>query len=213
MTTLYIALALVALVLLFWLIALRRRSHRLVEQFCERRGLIFCEQDDGSLQRAIDYAFELSAPANRRFFDIRDIATDGNVTLFRLSEALVLDGENREHDAPVPRIAATFSAPVETDVFLLYSRRLKMKNLHPDGRIPEEDPHFPTLQETIAERPLPYALSVTLARGRGLIYLVPRQAQALTDGDLEFLFGTAKRIERAFTGIDPIAALRRADRP
>lgn len=209
MTASLIAVTALFLAIALWLHTRNRQRKRLIESFCEARGLFHSHHDDGGLRRLLDYAFELAPPNERNFFDINDLATDGEIIMFRMAEQLDLGGRGRSAGTPFERVAATFVIPADIDLFFMVSRQLNLKNAHPSGRDPQSDSHYPRLRQALNERPLPHALSITLARGRGLLCLLPRRPETLTDEDLEFLFGLAKRLESVFR--TPTAAV--VDRP
>ncbi|MCG8546316.1 MAG: hypothetical protein MJE12_19130 [Alphaproteobacteria bacterium] len=208
MTAWLVAAGALTLALALWRHTVHRRRKRLIESFAEARGLIHAPHDDGRLRRVLDYAFELAAPSERIFFDIHDLATDGDIVLFRMSEQLDLGNRIKTRGEPLERIAATFSVPADIDLFFMVSRRLNVKNAHPDRRDPQSDIHFARLRQVLNERPLPHPLSVTMGRGRALLYLLPRRPGVLADGDLEFLFGLAKRLEGVFRAPTASAARR-----
>ena len=210
MTAWLVAAAALILALVVSILAGRRRRKRLIESFAEARGLIHSAEDDGRLGRMLDYAFEVAAPCERIFDDIHDLATDGDVVLFRMTEHLDLGRRIQTSAGPLERIAVTFAVPSDIDLFFMVSRQLNVKNAHPDDRDPQSDVHFARLRQVLNEQPLPQPLSVTMIRGRALLYLLPRRQGALADEDLAFLFGLAKRLEGVFR--KPTAAARRQGR-
>jgi hypothetical protein len=176
-----------------------RRSRRLVQEFARARSLRYRPNDDGQLAAALDAALSLEQPGLvRSFGQIRDIVSDkDSVILFRTVELLDLSPYGSSTTPHHSRVAVTYDVAQGHDLFALVS-----PDLHCQSMLGSESGAtakvVAILQGVLKERPPRCPLSVTLKRGRGLIYLEPRVTGSVRPEDLEYLIATARSLRAAF---------------
>ena len=181
-----------------WLLIYSRKRSQLLKNFGRKKGLIYLASDDGRLEQKLDQAFKLEPPLARGFSRIRDIVTDNNIFLFRVTELLDLVPYRVKEYAHSGHVAVAFSVPKEINLFFFLVNQSEYENIHPPGKNLDADQHFQVMQKIIKTNPPPHNLSVTIMRKKALIYLMPIVTGAEKESDLEYLFDLAKEIKRVF---------------
>lgn len=175
--------------LLLW----SRRKTRLLRRFAAERGLAYRRRDDGRVARAVNDCVAIDdAGMGRGFGRVRDVVELGHGTLFRGVEALDPVPRGNPQNTHHARTAVLFPTSLDvTGMFLV----------HPGGEVEQRHPGAPSrateLRSALARASVPTPpcpLSLTLARGRALIYLEPVVTGALSEEHLDYLAGVALRL-------------------
>ena len=179
-----------------WLIIYSKRRGRLVKTFGQTKGLFYHPKDDGTLEQALNRAFTLKAPLGRDFSRIRDIVEDGDIRLFRVTEALDLSPYGMPQNTHYGRIAAFCETQKDLEFFFLAKNAQEIKYILPQGSHQiAADPIFTKLKQAIKKNPPPHELSVTIMRGKFLAYLEPMLTGSEKERDLNYLFDLAKIVK------------------
>jgi hypothetical protein len=183
-----------------YLIWYSRRTRRLVVDFARGKGLQYHQSDGGQLAGVLDSALSLEQPGLVRSFDrIRDIVYDQDtIALFRTVELLDLNPHGTSESTHHSRVAVTFEVPQQHDLFALVSPDLGCRSrLGSASGVPEEAVGM--IRNALQGRPPRCPLSVTLKRGRGLVYLEPLVTGSVRSEDLDYLIAVGRAIRKEFT--------------
>jgi len=180
-----------------WLIVYGKKRKRLVTDLAHRRGLPHRDKDDGSMEKELDRAFGLKTPYVRGFSRVRDIISDKEVTMFRVSELIDLNTHAKAQNTSFGRIAAYFDIPEGTEVIFNADGDLKFRALYPPGYKIETDGRFPAIKGVVGQYPPPYTMTATLMRGKALMYLHPVITGGEKPADVEYLYELAKKLKVA----------------
>jgi hypothetical protein len=182
-----------------YLVWYSRRGRRLVMAFAREKGLRYRPGDDGQLAAALDEALGFDEPGLvRSFGQVRDIVYDReSVQLFRTVELLDLNRYGTSQSTHYSRVAVTFEVSPDLELFALVSPDLRCQSrLGSDSSVPQEPV---TVIRSVLENQRPRCpLSVTLKRGRGLIYLEPLVTGNVRPEDLEYLIAIGRGLRTAF---------------
>jgi hypothetical protein len=198
MTVFWILLPLFA-ALGVYLVWYSSRARRLVEAFARARGLRYERRDDGQLAAALDSALGFEEEGLVRAFDrVQDIVHQGDsVALFRAVELLDLSPYGTAQSTHFSRVGVTFEVSGEHDVFVLVSPNLMIQSrLGSERAGPEKTVEL--IRSLFSERPPRCPLSITLKRGRGLVYLEPYVTGSVKAEDLDYLVVAGQSLRSAF---------------
>lgn len=197
--TIFWILVPIFLALALYLIWYSRRTRRLISDFARAKNLRYRRGDDGRLAAALDEALRFEQPGLvRSFGQIRDIVYDDDtVVLFRTVELLDLSPYGSSQTTHQSRVATTFEVSDRYDLFVLVHPDLHWQSrLGSGSAVPKED--VAVIRGVLEKRPPRCPLSVTLKRGRGLVYLEPRVTGSVKSKDLDYLIATGQGLRAAF---------------
>ena len=182
-----------------WLLIYSRKRSSLLKDFARRRGLTYQGADEGSCEQILSQAFGLEAPLARGFSGVRDIVSDHEISIFRVTELLDLSPYGISQNIHYGRIAVLLDAPKEPDLFFMVEKQSKYSSIDPPEKNLRADKHFPALQKVIDLHPPPHNLSVTMKQGKALLYQIPMVTGSEKEVDLNYLYDLAKEISRSLT--------------
>jgi hypothetical protein len=186
--------------LALYLLWYTRRTRQLIAQFTGTHGLTYRKVDDGELGSALDAAFGLEGPGQiRTFGQIRDIVdTKDGIVLFRTVELLDLSAHGTSQSTHYSRVAVTYPASAEHDLFVLVGPNLECRSrFGGDSRVPESA--VGVIRSSLDGWTPRCPMSLTLNKGRGVMYLEPLVTGAVRAEDLDYLVAAGRRLREAFT--------------
>jgi hypothetical protein len=178
-----------------WLFIYSRKRSGLLKDFAKKRGLTYQGEDEGSYEQILNQAFGLEAPLARGFSGVKDIVTDHEITLFRVTELLDLSPYGISQNTHYGRIAVLFDAPKEPDLFFEIKKQSEYRIIPPEKNL-RADKYFLALLKVIDLHPPPHTLSLTMKQGKALLYLIPTVTGSEKETDLDHLYDLAKEISR-----------------
>ncbi len=151
------------------------------------------------MQKTLDRCFSLKDENLVRSFDQLSSLVDGDsVWLFRAVELLDLNPHVQAYSTHFPRIVAVFDVPKDHDEFFLMGKSMQVRPRLPGSHNP--NPNVVEIVKRIAEScRARHPVSVTLARGHGLIYFEPLLTGGETLSDVNTLFCIAKKMRQELT--------------
>jgi hypothetical protein len=179
-----------------WLLIYSRKRSNLLRDFAKKRGLTYQGVDERSYEHILDHAFGLEAPLARGFSGVKDIVTDYEISLFRVTELLDLGPYGISQNNHYGRIAVLLDAPKEPDLFFEVSEQSGYRSLNPARKNLGADKYFLALEKVIDLHPPPHTLSVTMKQGKALLYLIPVVTGSEKETDLDHLYDLAREIRR-----------------
>lgn len=182
-----------------WLFIYSRKRSSLLKDFAKKRGLTYQGEDEGSYEQILNHAFGLEAPLARGFSGVRDIVTDHEISLFRVTELLDLSPFGISQNTHYGRIAVLFDAPKEPDLFFEIKKQSKYRSINPPEKNLPADKYVLALQKVIDLHPPPHTLSVTIKQGNALLYLIPIVTGSEKETDVEHLYDLANETGRYLT--------------
>jgi hypothetical protein len=184
-----------------YLIWYSRRRRKMLESFARKQHLRIRPDHRQELENTLERCFSLEQPGLvRNFGQLSSLVDGGAVWIFRAVELLDLDPHGQPPSTHFNRIAAFFPVPeqVHTEFFMLD------KNMQEHGMLPGQSPPDPEVvamsRETARDCHARHALSVTLARGHGLIYFEPFVVGGETINDVNSLYCIAKSMHEKLSG-------------
>jgi hypothetical protein len=179
-----------------YLYAYSRKRSRLIRDFALSKGLRYSRKAGAALEEELEKAFSFDIPGIvRNFGRIRDVVENKGITMFRATELLDLTPYGRSQNTHFGRIAAYFDAPVTPEMFFLVTKAGELTNRHPTEAIPAEDASFIKIKEVLEKSAPRHRLSVTLMRGKAILYLEPVFGSEKKE-DLDYLFELAVAIHK-----------------
>lgn len=173
-----------------------RQRKRMMEGFARAHGFRVRPELENALEQALDRCVALDAPGLVRTFSrLASIVDAGPIRLFRCIELLDLVPYAQASSTHFPRLAATFDVAGHFAAFFLLDRSGQAS-----PRVPGAPPPEPRLVEAVTRAAAScrarYTLSVTLARGRAVIYFEPSVTGGETRDDLEALYCIARSLRQ-----------------
>jgi hypothetical protein len=173
-----------------------RKRSRLLKDFASNKGVRHSRKAGASLEEELEKAFSFDIPGIVRSFGrVRDVAEIEGITIFRATELLDLSPYGGSQNTHFGRIAAYFDAPATLDMFFLVTKTGELANMHPTEAIPETDDSFIKIKEVLEKSAPRHRLSVTVMRGKAIIYLEPMFGSEKKE-DVDYLLGIAVAIHR-----------------
>ncbi|MBW1848896.1 MAG: hypothetical protein JRI53_09805 [Deltaproteobacteria bacterium] len=197
------ALVLWILVLLFtavglYLIWYTRRRKKMLQTFSKTHHLPIRPEREETLQKTLDSCFSLkSTNMVRSFAQLSSIIDGGSIWIFRAVELLDLNPHARSYSTHFPRIAALFNASTNHDEFFVLDKSMRAAQKLPGSKTLNSD-LTNIIKQIAASCNARHPLSVTLARGQGLIYFEPLVTGGETLRDIGHLYCIAKRMHKKF---------------
>lgn len=177
-----------------------RRRSGVFRRFAAARGYPHTERDDGSLERQLDRAFEISEPGcARAFSQVRDIVCLPIGKLFRAVELIDLNPHASAESPHHARAAVVFPGTPEWSGVFHVTSDLRVHQRYPREPDPATD-RLPGLLRQVGIALPPHPLSLTFMRGQGLAYLEPTLTGSITETHLTYLSDLAERFAHHFSG-------------
>jgi hypothetical protein len=182
-----------------YLIWYSRRRKKMLEAFARMHRLRERPDRVEDTQQTLDRCFSLTEKAMARSFgQLSSLIDGGPVRLFRVVELLDLDPHARSYSTHFSRIAALFEVPAALDAFFVLDGS---RQVHPRAGSPPPDPEVAAVVRRIVRSgPARHPLSVTLARGHGLIYFEPLVTGGERAADIDALYRVAQRLHAELQG-------------
>lgn len=174
-----------------------RKKSKMLKNFASSRGLMYQKSDNGKLEEELSQTLRLKTPYARSFFKVRDIVSDGEVSLFRVTELLDLNPYGTAQNPHSARIAVTFNTVLESNLFFMAKNMDNFINLFPGSKKEplETNPDFDKLKNIIIQNPTAHPLTITVMNGKFLAYLEPFRTGSEKESDIGYLFDLAKKIK------------------
>lgn len=175
-----------------YLLWFARRRGRMLATFAEAHGHRPAPERTEEVQRTLDGAFALEEKGLvRSFGQLASVVEAGPILVFRAVELLDLSPHGQSQSTHFSRIAAFFEVKEHLDAFFLLDRSGQVRPLLPGGSAPASE--VAALARRLAsEGGARHALSITLARGHGLVYFEPLVTGGEKPRDLESLLAIAQ---------------------
>ena len=182
---------------LFWY---SRRRKKMLEAFAKMHQLRIRPEYEKELQETLDICFSLKDEGLVRNFDqLSSLVDGGSIWLFRAVELLDLNPHAKSLSTHFPRIVALFKISTEHDEFFLLEKSMQViqrlsRSKSPNTRVIE------IVKRAAASCKIRHTMSVTVARGHGLIYFEPLVTGGETISDVNSLYCTAKNLYEKLSG-------------
>lgn len=176
-----------------YLIWYSRRRKKLVESFADLHQLPMCPERKAQIQVALDTSFVLKDGLVRTFGQLSSLVDGFGIWMFRTVELLDLDPHAQSHSTHFNRIAALFEISADHGEFFLLDAAGQPHRKLP-GRNQPNAAVVKTVRLISQACSVRHALSVTLSRGHGLIYLEPAVVGGETMADVNTLYCVAKKM-------------------
>ena len=183
-----------------YLLIYSRRRRAMLKRFARERGLSYRPRDEQGLADELTEKLAVDGEGLvRAFMGVKDLVSDGRVTLFRCTELLDLNPHRRAQDPHGNHICVLFEAPEEIDLFFRMERDGEVRNLHPPGKVLGEDEAFGRISQVLHKDPPPNGLTVSFRNGKALIYANPLVTGGEKREDLDYLLRIGRRLDEALT--------------
>jgi hypothetical protein len=184
----------------FYLFWYSRRRKKMLEAFAKTHRLHIRPEHKEELQKTLDSRFSLKDENRvRSFGQLSSLIDGGSMWFFRAVELLDLNPHARSYSTHFPRIAALFKVSQDYEEFFVLGRSLQAIQKLPGSSPPNPDVVEIT-KRIAAECHARHPLSVTLARGHGLIYFEPLVTGGEKMRDLHALYCIAKKMREELIG-------------
>jgi len=181
-----------------YLVWYARRRKAMFQAFSKKHHLPIRPERREELQKTLDSCFSLKNKNLVRSFDQLSSIIDARpICLFRSVELLDLNPYARSDSTHFPRIAALFSVSENHDEFFILDKSMQAVSKLPGSKNLNPDVSSITKQ-VAASCNARHPLSVTLARGHGLIYFEPLVTGGETLNDIEILYFISKKMNEKF---------------
>jgi len=175
-----------------------RRRRAMLEKFARNKGLKYSSKDlNDQLADELTEKLKFNDYGRARGFSrIRDIGTDGEVSIFRciqLLDTAKYGNSNQSHNSS---ICVTFNVPEALDLFVLYQGGCYFNALSRSQKIKDQNA-LQRVREVVGSFPPKHTLSITLRKGRGLLFLYPLVTGSEKYPELEYLFELGHRLKSA----------------
>ena len=163
----------------------------MLRDFVISRGLNILPKASVDLQKTLDSAFSLSNNLVRSFGQLRDIAEEDGVFVFRAVELLDLNPHAQSDNTHFPRVISLFDVPSDYYEFFMLDCSMSLHNKIPHSK--EIDVRIrKSCQNVVTSLRPRHTLSVSLSQGKGLVYFEPRVTGGETLADVNMLYDLAK---------------------
>lgn len=189
----------VAVAILIHLYFYGRRRRAMLQKFARDNGLKYSAKDIND-QLADDLTENLQFEdygRARGFSRIRDIGSDGEVSIFRCIQLLDTEKYGDLKETHNNSVCVSFNVPEALDLFVLYQGERFFNALSRRQKIKDQKT-LQLVREVIGSFPPKHTLSITLQKGRGLLFLYPLVTGSEKYSDLEYLFALGHRLKSAF---------------
>jgi hypothetical protein len=183
-----------------YLIWYSRRRKKILEAFADTHLFRVRSDHKEKLQKTLDSCFTLEAKGLvRSFGQLSSIVEADPTWLFRAVELLDLNPHAQSQSAHFSRIVALFDISVKHNEFFILDRSTQPKQRLPGSTL--TDRNITEITKQIAKScSARHPLSVTLARGHGLIYFEPLMTGGETLSDVNSLYCIAKKMCEKLSG-------------
>jgi len=182
------------------LILYSRRRKKMLELFAKKHQLNIRPEREKEVQGVLDACFSSEdAEMLRTFGQLSSLVEGEAVFLFRTVELLDIKPHIKSYDTHFARIVALFDVSADYDEFFLLDKSLRAMKRRPESKDP--DPKIIEISKQIAAScEGRHTLSITLGRGKGLIYFEPLVTGGETINDVNSLYCIAKKMREKLTG-------------
>lgn len=179
-----------------------RRRRRMLETFADAHGFHVDQGQAPELAATLNQCFSLDERGLARDFDqLTSPISAGAVRLFRAVEILDASPHGQSQSTHFARIVALFDVAVTHKEFFVLDRSGTSTARLPGAPAPTPRVVKVT-RRAVSEQGARHPLSVTLARGKGLIYFEPLVTGGESKSDLEALYNIASSLQDAFSQPD-----------
>ncbi len=181
-----------------YLIWYSRRRKKMLETFADTHHLRLRPEHKGELEKRLEDCFSLKEEnLVRSFGQLASLIDGGSIWLFRAVELLDLNPHAQSYSTHFPRIAALFDVSSDRDEFFFLDKGMQARSMRPWAHTPNREVVMITkgIAESFNAR---HPLSVTLARGCGLIYFEPMVTGGENISDVNALYGIARKMREEF---------------
>jgi hypothetical protein len=177
-----------------YLIWYSRRRKKMLEAFAKAHQFRIRPDRQGQLQKTLDSCFSLTGKGLvRSFGQLSSLVEAGPIWLFRAVELLDLNPHARSYSTHFARIVALFDVSTRHDEFFVLDKSMRVSQRLPGSKSP--DSNVVGISKEIAKScKARHLLSVTLARGHGVIYFEPLVTGGETIADVHSLYCIAKNM-------------------
>jgi hypothetical protein len=200
----FLLLLAIFLVVGIYLFFYSKKKNAMISNFSRRRGLSYKESDKGNIERELNDKFQFLIREKglvRSFSKVRNIATDGEVTLFSCIELLDLNPYRRRQLSHNYRNVVIFNIP-DSDYFIYtVSPQGSYKVRYPRDKNIEEEECFKIIQPLVESKKPRYPLTISFNKGGALIYLEPFVVGGEKEEDLEYIFDLGIKIREKLNKI------------
>ncbi len=172
----------------------KRRS--MLKGFSQSRGLHYTPDDHGRLETELNRKLALDESGLvRSFMKIKDIVSDGEISLFRCIELLDLNPYGTVASPHQNHICVSLEVPVVINLFFITNKEGHTNNIYPKDKNLFEDTFFLQLQPLIEQNLPKESVTISFRRGRAIIYLNPLVVGGEKEEDLDYLLSLGKAIK------------------
>lgn len=177
-----------------YLIWFARRRRKMLETFATAHRFDVRPDLEDDVQNVLDDCFSLHENGLvRSFGQISSVVDGGAIRLFRSVELLDLNPAGTSQSTHLPRIAALVDVADQDSASFVLDRSGRASPLIPGSE--PVDSGIPNIVSRIAvASSARHGLTVTMAKGKMLVYLNPLVTGGETAADVESLYSIAKRL-------------------
>jgi hypothetical protein len=182
------------------LILYSRRRKKMLASFAKTHQLNIRPEREKELQGVLDTCFSSEdAEMLRTFGQLSSLVEGESIFLFRTVEVLDIKPHIQSYDTHFARIVALFDVSADYDEFFLLDKSLRAMKRRPEYK--DSDPKIIEISKQVtASCEGRHTLSITLRRGKGLIYFEPLVTGGETINDVNSLYCIAKKMRKKLTG-------------
>ena len=183
-----------------YLIWYSRRRKKMLEAFAKAHQLCIRPEHEKELQKTLDSCFSLNDKGLvRSFGQLSSLVGGESIWLFRAVELLDLNPHAQSDSTHFSRIAALFDISTDHDEFFVLDKSMQASKRLPRSKSP--NPNVIEISKRIAKScKARHLLSMTLARGHGLIYFEPLVTGGEKISDVNSLYCIAKNMSEKLSG-------------
>lgn len=182
-----------------YLIWYARRRKKMLEEFAKMRQLSIRPEYEKKLEDTLNNCFSLKDEGLVRCFgQLSSILDGGTIWIFRSVELLDLNPYAQSYATHFSRVVALFEVSKNHDEFFILNKSMQVikrlaKTNSPNHSVTD------TVKGIVTSCHGRHALSVTFAKGHGLIYFEPTVTGGETIDDIVSLYCIAKKLSRALS--------------
>jgi len=172
----------------------KRKS--MLKAFAQKKGLKYTPEDTEQLEEILNKKLAIEGTGLvRSFGQIKDIVSDGEISLFRCIELLDLNPYRDAANTHQNHICVSFNVPEVIDLFFVTTKEGIHTNLYPKDKNIEENEYFLKLKSTIENNLPKNKVIISFRHGKAVLYISPLVTGGETEKDLEYLVALGKAIK------------------